>query len=282
MPTIHPSALVAPTCELAADAVIGPHCVLTGRVTLGEGVVLVGSNYVNGEVGPVRIGARTKLWPHACVGFEPQDYKFKGATAGVVIGTDCFLREGATVHASTKSEQPTMLGDGVFMMVNTHVAHDCALGNRVVMVNGSALAGHCVVGDDVTLGGNAVIHQFCRIGRMVMMSGDCAVNKDVPPFFVVSERNRIGMLNLIGLRRKGFPREQISRLNEAFRQYLYRPMARPVVMEGLREMGVGSPLVAEVAEFLAGSSRGFVTGFGKPERGAVRAGRLGEDDDQSV
>ncbi len=282
MPTIHPSAIVSKTCELAADVVVGPHCVLSGRVTLGEGVTLTGANHVNGDVGPVSIGARTKLWPHACVGFEPQDYKFKGATAGVKIGADCFLREGATVHASTRNEMPTTLGDGVFMMVNSHVAHDCVVGNRVVMVNGSALAGHCVVGDDVTLGGNAVIHQFCRIGRMVMMSGDCAVNKDVPPFFVVSERNRIGMLNLVGLRRKGFPRAQISELNEAFRRFLYRPMPRPVVIEGLRTLGAGSPLIAEVADFLAGSSRGFVTGFGKPERGAVRAGRVSEEDEQGM
>lgn len=280
MATIHPTAVVDSSCVLSDDVVIGPSCVLKGRVTLGPGVKLMGGNYVSGEYAPSVIGARTKLWPHACVGFEPQDYKFSGVTAGVVIGEDCMLREGATVHASTKAERPTTLGNRVFMMVNSHVAHDCVVGNGVVMVNGSALAGHCEVGDDVTLGGNAVVHQFCRIGRMVMMSGDCAINKDVPPFFVVSERNRIGMLNLVGLRRRGFRREEINVLNDAFKRYLYRPMPRPAVVEALREMGQGSPLVLEVAEFLSRSSRGFVTGFGKPERGAVRAGRAGEEIDQ--
>lgn len=280
MAKIHPSAVVESACELADDVVIGPGCVLTGRVRLGAGVVLTGGNYVSAVHAPTIIGARTRLWPHACVGFEPQDYKFNGDTAGVVIGEDCMLREGATVHASTKADRPTTLGNRVFLMVNAHVAHDCVVGNGVVMVNGSALAGHCQVDDDVTLGGNAVVHQFCRIGRMVMMSGDCAINKDVPPFFVVSERNRIGMLNLVGLRRKGFPRDEISLLNSAFKEFLYRPMPRPAVIDGLREMGHRSKLITEVADFLAASTRGFVTGFGKPLRGSGRAGRSSDSDEQ--
>jgi UDP-N-acetylglucosamine acyltransferase len=270
-PVIHPSSSVAKTCDLADDVVVGPHCVLSGRVRLGPGVRLTGGNYVNGEVGPVTIGARTKLWPHACVGFEPQDYKFNGVTGGVVIGEECMLREGSTVHCSTKADRPTVVGNKVFMMVNTHVAHDCIVGDRVVMVNGSALAGHCEVGNDVTLCGNAVIHQFCRIGRMVMMSGDCGVNKDVPPFCIVSERNRIGGLNLVGLRRNGVPREQITVMTRAFKDFLYRPMIRSQVVEGMRGLAGQAPLVGEMAEFLAKSTRGFVTGFGKPPRGGVAA-----------
>jgi len=271
MTSIHPSAVVGNSCEVAEDAIIGPGCVLTGKVRLGQGVHLQGSNYINGEVGPVQIGAGTRLWPHACVGFEPQDYKFKGQTAGVVIGEGCMLREGVTVHASTKADRPTRLGNKVFMMVNSHVAHDCHVSDRVVMVNGSALAGHCEVAEDVTLGGNAVIHQFCRIGRMVMMSGDCAVNKDVPPFCIVSERNRVGGLNLVGLRRKEVPREQIGVMTQAFKDFLYRPMAKDQVVTGLRALSAKAPLIGEIAEFIALSTRGFVTGFGKPPRGSVRA-----------
>lgn len=280
MPTVHPSSHIDKSCNLAPDVIVGPHCVITGNVTLHSGVHLRGGNYVNGEVGPVTIGARTKLWPHASVGFEPQDYKFNGVTGGVTIGEDCMLREGATVHASTKADRPTIVGNKVFLMVNAHVAHDCVVKDRVVMVNGSALAGHCEVGFDVTLGGNAVIHQFCRIGRMVMMSGDCGVNKDVPPFCIVSERNRIGGLNLVGLRRTGVPRDQITVMTRAFKEYLYRPMLREEVVAGLRKLAAegGGPLVSEMADFLSLSQRGFVTGFGKPPRGSIRAGLEGEDE----
>lgn len=278
--SIHASAVVDPSTIIGEGAQIGPGCVLTakkGRITIGAGVVLSGHNHVDATHADVVIGARTRLWPHACVGFEPQDYKFDGVTAGVRIGEECMLREGATVHASTKAERPTIVGNKVFMMVNTHVAHDCIVHDRVVMVNGAALAGHCEVFEDVTLGGNAMVHQFCRIGRMVMMSGDCAINKDVPPFCIVSERNRIGGLNLVGLRRKGVPREEITAMTRAFKDFLYRPMLKDQVVGGLRERSRECGLLGEMAEFLTGSTRGFVTGFGKPERGSVRAGRGGDD-----
>lgn len=267
MPTIHPTAIVAPECELSPDVQIGPHCVLTGRVKLGPGVRLFGGNYLQG---PVTIGARTLLYPHACVGFEPQDYKFGpgSVTAGVVIGEDCLIREHATVHAATSADKPTVVGNKVFMMCSTHVAHDARVGDRVVMVNGSGIAGHGEIGDDVTLGGNAVIHQFCRIGRMVMMSGDCAVNLDVPPFCVVSERNRVGGLNLVGLRRKGVPRTEITELRRAFKDLLYPVMPRELLVQGLRERSTASPLIGELAEFIAASKRGITPGFGKPARGS--------------
>lgn len=278
--TIHPTAIVSKDCEIGEGVRIGPHCVITGRVRLGRAVVLTGSNYICGEFGPVTIGEATRLWPHASIGFEPQDYKFSGVTAGVEIGARCMIRESATVHVSTRADRATRLGDGVFMMGNTHVAHDCVIGNNVVMVNGSGFAGHCEVGDNVTMGGNAVAHQNCRIGRFVMMSGDCAINKDVTPFCIVSERNRIGGLNIVGLRRNGY-RDQITGLTRAFKEYLYRPMPKDQVIAGLRAIAIEdkAPLAAEMADFLNASVRGFVTGFGKPERGAVRAGRDGGEDE---
>lgn len=285
MPKVHPSASVSPECQLAEDVEIGPWCVLTGRVTLGPGVRLMGNNYVQG---PVTIGRGTVLYPFACVGYEPQDYKFKPgmATAGVAIGEECLLREHVTVHAASNDHTPTTLGNRVFMMVNTHVAHDGRVGNNVVMVNGAGLAGHGEIGDNVTLGGNAVIHQFCRLGRLVMMSGDCAVSLDVPPFCMVSERNRIGGLNVVGLRRSGMPREQITELRRAFRDLLRRPMPRAAVVEEmkLRAAGGGGATVAscppllEMAEFIERSKRGITPGMGKPPRDSLKQGS-GDDGD---
>lgn len=269
MPTIHPTASVSPECELAADAEVGPWCVLTGRVTLGPGVRLMGNNYIQG---PTTIGARTLVYPFACLGFEPQDYKYRPGmkTAGVRIGADCLVRESATVHAATREDRPTTVGDGCFLMVNTHLAHDVVLGNRVILVNGTGIAGHTEIADDVTFGGNAVVHQYCRIGRLVMMSGDCAVSLDVPPFCMVSERNRIGGLNTIGLRRAGIPREQITILRHAFRDFLRRPMPRKQVIEGLTGLGVDCPPVAELARFVAESKRGITPGMGKPPRDSLK------------
>lgn len=267
---VHPTAHVAATCELGEGVEIGPYCFVTGRVKLAPGAKLLGNNYINGELGPVEIGERTLVYPFACIGYEPQDFKFVGTglkSAGVVIGSDCLIREHATVHAASNDHTPTRLGNRVFMMVNTHVAHDGQVGNNVVMVNGAGLAGHGVIEDNVTLGGNAVIHQFCRIGKLVMMSGDCAVSLDVPPFCMVNERNRIGGLNTVGLRRSGMDREHITELRRAFRDFLRTPMPRKDVIEGLRERGKACPPVAYMAEFIASSKRGICPGMGKGLRG---------------
>lgn len=285
MPTIHPTASVSPQCELADTAEIGPYCTLTGKVRLGEGVRLIGHNYING---PVTIGRGTVVYPFACIGYEPQDYKFKPGmlTAGVEIGAECIIREHVTIHAASNDHTPTRLGDCVFMMVATHVAHDCQVGSGVIFVNGAGAAGHCVIHDNVTLGGNAVIHQHCRIGRLVMMSGDCAVDLDVPPFCMVSERNRIGGLNLVGLRRAGVPREQITELRRAFRDLLRNPMPRSEIVAALRERSAASPLLAEMADFIAATKRGITPGMGKPPRGAARLraadAASGENDDSAA
>jgi len=273
MPRIHPTAEVSKDASIADDVEIGPYCVIRGRVRLAAGVRLIGNVYLNG---PVTIGEATILYPFACVGFEPQDVKFKPGmtTPGVVIGRDGILREGVTVHAASKPDgDPTTIGDRVFMMCHTHVAHDCIIGDRVTMVNGSGVAGHAVVADDVTMGGNAVVHQFVRIGRMVMMSGDCAVSLDLPPFCTLSERNRIGGLNIVGLRRSGMPRDQITALRGAFRDVLRRNMPRAEAVAILRERAVDCPPIAELADFVAASKRGITPGFGKPPRGAIAAAR---------
>ncbi len=281
MPIVHPTAVVSPECQIADDAQIGPWCVLVGHVRLAAGVRLHGNNYVHAEGGPIEIGERTHVYPFACIGYEPQDYKFKpgSPTAGIRIGKDCLIREHATIHAASGTERPTILGDRVFMMVSTHVAHDCVIGDRVVMVNGAGIAGHGRIDNDVTLGGNAVIHQNCRIGRMVMMSGDCAVSLDVPPFCTVSERNRIGGLNLVGLRRSGMPSSQIAALRLAFRDLLRRPLPRATVIDELRLRASAdesaAPVLTELADFIEASKRGITPGMGKPPRGTGSAALTG-------
>jgi UDP-N-acetylglucosamine acyltransferase len=276
MPTIHPTASVDPACTIADDAVIGPWCVLTGPVTLGPSVRLIGNVYIQG---PAAIGARTIIYPFAALGFEPQDYKYKPGmkTAGVAVGEDCLIREQATIHAATREDRPTRMGNACFLMVNSHLAHDVQVADRVVMVNGTGIAGHSEIASDVTFGGNAVVHQHCRIGRLVMMSGDCAVSLDVPPFCMVSERNRIGGLNTVGLRRAGLPREHITELRRAFRDFLRRPMPRAEVIAALKDRGAHCPPVAELADFIAQSKRGITPGMGKPPRDSMKQDATDED-----
>jgi len=251
---IHQTAVVDPAAELADDVVIGPGCVITGPVKLGAGVTLMANVYLQG---PLTVGERTRFWPGACVGTDPQDYKVKPGfpTAGVVVGADCLIREGATVHAATKTDVPTRLGDRVFMMVNSHVGHDALVGNDVILVNGALLAGHVEVGDRATLSGNSCVHQFCRVGRFAFASGGAVVTNDLPPFLMAQGRNALASVNMVGMRRNGFARADVTLVRRAFREVFRANAPRSEMvarLEALAREGEGgsSPALTEMVEFV--------------------------------
>jgi UDP-N-acetylglucosamine acyltransferase len=283
MPTIHASAVVDPSAEIADDVVIGPGCVVVGPVKLAAGVQLLANVYLQG---PLTVGERTRFWPGACIGSDPQDYKVKPGfpTAGVTIGADCLIREGVTVHAATKTDAPTRVGDRVFMMVNSHAGHDAQVGNDVILVNGAVLAGHVQVFDKATISGNAGIHQFCRVGRFAFISGMSAIATEVPPFCVTHSRNTLAGMNFVGMRRNGFSREDITLARKAYRETFRKNLPRAEMIARLEEIakegpgggvreGGPCPAVVEMAEFVKSAKRPIC-----PWRPAI--GRRGDDGDE--
>lgn len=254
MPTVHPTAVVDPQAQLADDAQIGPYCIVSGPVTLGAGVRLIA--HVNIQ-GPCTIGDATIVYPNASLGFEPQDFKFKpGApTAGVSIGRNCLIREHATIHASTKPDRPTTIGDRVLMMVNSHLGHDAWVGDDVILVNNCMLAGHSEVQSKAILSGGAMLHQFGRIGRMAMCGGGSVLSNDVPPFCMTANRNTLVGLNLVGLRRSGMPPDEINAIKRAYSQVFRINPPRTELLEMLDERAKSSPAVAEMAAFVRASKR---------------------------
>lgn len=254
MPKIHPSASVSRECELAESVEIGPYCVLDGPVKLGAGVRLVGHVCLSG---PLQVGEGTIVYPFACLGFPPQDFKFTLGmrTAGVVVGSGCILREHVTIHAATKPDVPTRVGDRVFMMNSSHVAHDAQVGNDVVMVGFSGIAGHAHLGDRVTLGGAALVHQFTRIGRLAFISGGSALSCDMPPFCMGWGRNMMPGLNLVGLRRNGVSREHITLIRTAYREVFRAHLPRKEMVERLESMGRDCPPLLEMARFVREAKR---------------------------
>jgi UDP-N-acetylglucosamine acyltransferase len=258
MTSIHPTAIVGPECQIAPDAVIGPYCVLEGTVKLGSGVRLVGHVMLKG---PVTIGARTMLYPGVCIGLEPQDLKFKpgDTTPGVTVGEDCLIREHVTIHGATK-DVATHIGNRVFMMACSHVGHDGWIGNNVTIVNNALVAGHVKVFDNATLSGNCAVHQFCRIGRMAFVSGLCAMAMELPPFCVGAHRNLITGVNLIGMRRAGYAREDITAVRNAYWHVLRRMLPKGDLVAELEARGKDSALVAEMAEFVRTAKRPVARG----------------------
>ncbi len=266
MPAVHPTAIVDPEARLADDVTIGPYCIVQGPVILGAGVQLIAQCHVTG---PVTIGDRTRVYPFAAIGFEPQDYKFgpDSVTAGVTIGEDCLIREHASVHAASNDHTPTRIGDRVFMMTSSHAGHDCQVGNDVVMVSGALLGGHATVQDRATLGGGCLVHQHTRVGRLAMLGGGVAISNDLPPFCTAFINNRVGGVNLVGCRRNGIPADDINALKQAVSSMLRADLPRAELLDALADLAATSPAVAELREFIEQAKRPICGGATKKARG---------------
>lgn len=254
MADVHPTAIIDDRVQLGEDVSVGPWCRIEGEVAVGDRTRLLQSVSLHG---PLRLGADNILYPGAAVGFAPQDRKFDPDHdgAGVVIGDRNVIREGATIHRAT-GEQPTTLGDENYLMVNSHVAHDCRVGDHVMLANGALLGGHVELADHVILGGNAGIHQFCRVGRLAMLSGASGIVKDLPPFCVSYNRRRVSSLNLVGLRRAGC-RDHIRPLQEAFNLFFRRGLPTSTALDQAEATVGDDPLVREFIAFIRESKRGI-------------------------
>lgn len=262
---VHASAHVDASAQLGEGVVVGPRCFVGAGVVLEAGVRLLAGAHVDG---PAVIGAGTMVYPYAVIGMPGQDFKFApgSPTPGVKIGPNCVVREHVTIHSATKGDRPTTIGQRCYLMVSSHVGHDCLVGDGVILTNSALLAGHVTVGDKAILSGNTAVHQFCRVGRLAMISGGVVTSMDVPPFCLCDHINVTNGLNLVGLRRNGVPRDSIDKLRFAFRTVIAKSMPREEALSRLRELGQGDPFVSELAEFIATSQRGIGRGPGRNSR----------------
>ncbi len=198
---VHPSAVVDPQAELDKGVVIGPGAVVGPDVSIGENTV-VGPNVILD--GQLIIGSQNRIFPGACLGLEPQDLKYKGASTQVVIGNRNTIRECVTINRATEEGEKTKIGDGNLLMAYCHLGHNCVIGNGIVMSNSVQVAGHVTIEDRAVIGGCLGIHQFVHIGSLAMVGGMTRVERDVPPYCLVEGHpGRLRGLNRVGIRRSG-------------------------------------------------------------------------------
>ncbi len=216
MSCIHPTAIVAGGARIEQDVEIGPYSTVGPHVEIGAGCRLMSHVVVDGHT---KIGPRTKIYPFASVGLPPQDMKYRGELSTLEIGADCTIREHVTMNPGTEGGGlVTRVGSNCLFMVGAHVAHDCQVGNWVIMANNATLAGHVSVGDYAVIGGLAAVHQFVRIGAHAMIGGMSGVEHDVIPYgSAMGDRARLTGLNIVGLRRRGFSRDDIQVLRKTYR-----------------------------------------------------------------
>lgn len=256
--SIHPSAVIETGAVIGAGCRIGPFCHVGPKVRLGRGVVLKSHAVVTGLT---EVGDETVVFPFATVGEIPQDLKYRGEETRLTVGARCRIREGATLNTGTDGGGGlTSVGDDCLIMAGAHVAHDCRVGNRVILVNNAALAGHCVIEDDVIIGGLSGVHQWVRIGRGAIVGAVTMVTNDVIPYGLVQgPRGELDGLNLVGLKRKGVPREDITALRAAYQMLA---QGEGAFLDRARRLGdeTTSDYVREIVAFILGESdRSFLT-----------------------
>jgi len=255
---VHPSAVVEHGAAIGPGTEIGPFAVVGPDVTLGARVVVKGHATVTGWT---EIGDETVIFPYATVGEIPQDLKFQGERTRLVVGRRNRIREGVTMNTGTEGGGGvTRVGDDCLFMTGAHVGHDAQVGDGVIMANNAALAGHCIIGDNVIIGGLSGIHQFVRVGKGAIIGAVTMVTNDVIPYGLVQgPRGQLDGLNLVGLKRRGVAKEDITALRAAYQALAQGEGAFQERAQRLADEAE-SAYVREVVDFILGQSdRSFLT-----------------------
>lgn len=211
---IHSTAIIDSRAQIDPSAEIGPYAVIDGPATIAAGCRVMAHAQL---VGDVRLGAGTVIGRGAVIGAEPQDLSFDPATqCGVIIGEKNDIREHVTIHRGSKPGQFTTIGNGNLLMVGCHLGHDVRIGDKNVIANAVLFAGHVQMGNHTIIGGGTVFHQFIRIGDHCMIQGISGFGKDIPHFCIGYRINRLSGLNVVGLKRAGFPVAERGAIKEMF------------------------------------------------------------------
>lgn len=257
---IHSSSVISEKAKIGKNVKIGPFCLVGPDVILADGVTLHSHVVIEGRTS---IGKNTVVFPFASIGHVPQDLKYNNEESTTEIGENNLIREYVTIQpGTTGGRMKTVIGNNCLLMAGTHIAHDCLVGNNVIFANLATLAGHVIIEDYVVMGGLSAVHQYVRIGESAMIGGCTPVIRDVAPFAAVtSERSGIEGMNLLGLKRRGFDKEDILNLQKAFKKIFFEndgDMKQAIV--SVTEGFSGNILVKQLLDFMnAETSRSFTT-----------------------
>lgn len=253
---IHPLAYIEAGAKIGRNVTIEPFAVIKENVILEDNVVIKSHAYIDGHT---TIGEGTTIYPSASIGTKTQDLKFRGEKTCVKIGKNCEIREFVTINSSCQEGSTVQVGNNCLIMAYSHIAHNCIVGDHVIMSNNATLAGHVTVENCAIIGGFTPIHQFSRIGCYAMVGGMSRITHDIPPYTIgAGIPFKFGGLNIIGLKRHGFPLQTRSELSKAFR-ILFKSRMHPT--EALRLIETECKPIPEILHWIAfcrGSKRGLM------------------------
>ena len=255
--SIHPSAIIEPTAKLGENVSVGPFSYIGDEVEIGDNTVIESHVAIKG---PCSIGQNNHIYQFSSIGEANQDKKYAGEPTRTTIGDNNVIRECVTIHRGTVQDlSNTIIGNNNLLMAYVHVAHDCVMGDNNIMANNATLAGHVVIGDWCILGGFTGVHQFCRIGSHSFCSISSVVVKDVPPFVMAEGQRAIPRgINSEGLKRRGFSKEDISAVRQAYKTLYRDNLPLDEAIEALKKSAETSEPVKQMADFIVNAPRGII------------------------
>ena len=254
--SIHPTAIVDKSSELASDVEVGPYTVIGPDVKIGSGTVVGPHVYIYKNT---TIGSDCIIWKSVSLGTDSQDLKYHGQSTYLEIGDRTTIREFATLNRATTENGATRVGSDCLLMAYTHVAHDCRVGSNVILSNAVNMAGHVTIGDYAIVSGMTAIHQFVRVGIYSFIGGGSRVPKDVPPFMMaVGNPIMLNGLNTVGLQRQGFSEEVRMELKRAYKIFFRSQYNISQALELARSQLKQLPEIKALTDFIAHSERGVI------------------------
>lgn len=254
---IDPQAIIHPSAKIGANVEIGPWSIIGADVEIGDNTVIASHVIIKG---PTKIGKHNRIYQFSTLGEDTPDLKYKGEATRFVMGDNNVIREGVTIHRGTVQDRhETTIGNNNLLMAYVHVGHDSVIGDNCILVNNSALAGHVHIDDWAILGGFTLVHQFCRIGAHSFSGMGTAIGKDVPAYMMVSGNPAEAKnINIEGLRRRGFSKEDLSVLTKAYKTIYRRGLTTDEALIELKNLQTECAAVGLLIESLESSTRGIV------------------------
>lgn len=254
---IHPTAIISPGAELAADVEVGPNAMIGPKVKIGAGTKVSAFAVIEGNT---TIGANNTIGHFSVLGGPPQDLKYKGEDTRLVIGDNNQIREYVTMNLGTaQAHGLTKIGSNCLFMAYVHIAHDCELGNNVIIANSSNLAGHVIAEDFVNITGGVGVAQFCRLGKYAYIGGHSGIDKSVAPYcIVVGNRAIVRGVNMIGLKRRGIDGDRLRAVMDAFKIYFESGKEKAQALAEIDEIYPDQADVRYFVEFIRNAKTGVI------------------------
>jgi UDP-N-acetylglucosamine acyltransferase len=217
---ISPLAHVDPDAKIGNNVTIHPFAYIEADVEIGDNCeIMPYASIMHGT----RMGSNNKVFQGAVIGADPQDFRWKGQKGLCLIGNDNIIREQVIINRGIKDGSSTTIGDGCFILAESHIGHDSRLVGKIVLGNGVKIAGDVVIDECTILSSNVVVNEGVKVSKWVFIKGGCRLSSNVPPFTIFAHNpvKYYGVNAQLMLRHGHFTEDDVEAASKAYR-HIYK------------------------------------------------------------